>query len=59
MTKRKKRLEKSIKSIEQQILLHHKKKEIAKEEDKEELVSYFEKEIASLKERKRNREEKL
>lgn len=59
MTKRKKRLQKGISSIEKQIILHKEKKQLAKELEQEELVTYYEKEISRLKDRKQNREDKL
>lgn len=43
--KRKKRLEKGIESLKEQIELHENKLEKAKEEGMEELVNYYEKEI--------------
>lgn len=45
--KRKKRLEKGIKSLKEQIEIHEEKKRQAKEADIPELVGYYEKEIIS------------
>ena len=59
MTKRKKRLEKAISSIGEEIAFHEEKKKIAEELGQEELVEYYTKEIVSLKKRKENRESKL
>lgn len=59
MAKRKKRLEKGIGSLGEQIEYHREKKKLAEELGQEELVAYYDKEIESLKDRKRNREEKL
>ncbi len=47
--KRKKRALKSIDSLAERIREHEKKLRMAENEGKEELVSYYEKEIASLK----------
>ncbi|MBU3907325.1 MAG: hypothetical protein KKA64_03685 [Nanoarchaeota archaeon] len=55
MVNRKKRLEKGINSIEEQIKLHEEKLSRVEDEGKEELAEYYEKEIASL---KRVKEEK-
>lgn len=57
--KRKKRLEKGIESLEKQIKIHEKKKEIAKTMNNENLVKYYEKEIDSLTERRDDRKTKL
>ncbi|MEK6927425.1 MAG: hypothetical protein AABX11_03250 [Nanoarchaeota archaeon] len=59
MTKRKKRLQKGITSVEEQILLHEEKKRQAQELGQEEFVGYYEKEIDRLKDRKHNRKDKL
>jgi hypothetical protein len=59
MTKRKKRLKKGIASLEKQLELHEKKKKLAEELGQEELIRYYTKEIEALKNRKKNREEKL
>lgn len=59
MVKREKRLEKAIDSIELQIQKHEEKKKHAQEFGQEELVGYYTKEIESLKNRKKDREEKL
>ncbi len=45
--KRKKRLEKGIKSLKEQIEIHEEKKRQAEEADILELVGYYEKEILS------------
>ena len=47
MAKRKKRLEKSIDSLEEQIILHEEKRRKAIEEGKLELADYYAKEISS------------
>lgn len=59
MVKRDKRIKKSIESLKEQKEIHEKKKEMAKELGQEELVEYYEKEIQSLEERKKERENKL
>ena len=59
MTNRKKRLEKGINSIDEQIVLHEEKKKKALELGQKELVGYLEKEIDSMKRRKADRESKL
>ena len=41
MTKREKRLEKGIDSLEEQKIIHQKKKELATELGQEELVEYY------------------
>ena len=61
MVKRKKRLEKGIKSIEEQIRLHEIKREEATEKGKAELVGYYDGELSRLKnvkEKKRKQMEK-
>lgn len=61
MVKRKKRLEKGIKSLERQITIHKTKRKMAEEQDKEELVGYYAKEIEKFekeKEKRRNALEK-
>lgn len=45
--KRKKRLKKGIVSLEQQLTLHREKQAQAEEVGKEELVDYYEREIAA------------
>jgi len=47
--KRKKRLEKGIESLKERIKEHEKKLREAMKEDREDLISYFSKEIANLK----------
>jgi hypothetical protein len=59
MTKRKKRLEKGIDSLKEQIKLHETKKEMAEEEGKFERVGYYAKELASFEEALKDRESKL
>ena len=59
MGKRRKRLEKGIESIEKQIEFHEEKRNSAVESGKKELAGYYEKEIERMKDRKKNREEKL
>jgi hypothetical protein len=45
--KRKKRLEKGVESLKEQIEIHEEKKKKAEEADMKELVGYYEKEILS------------
>lgn len=59
MAKRKKRLQKGIDSIQEEIEIHEEKKQLAQEMGNEELVGYYDKEIKALKERKKNREKLL
>jgi len=59
MAKRKRRLEKSIASLEEQIKFHEEKKKKAEALGQEELVGYYIKEIENLIKRKANREDKL
>lgn len=47
MTNRKKRLKRGIESLKEQVKIHKEKKEKASEEDMEELVRYYDKEIES------------
>jgi hypothetical protein len=47
MTNRKKRLQKGIESLEEQIRIHEEKRQKAIEEGKIELAGYYEKEILS------------
>ena len=49
MVKRKKRLEKGINSLKEQIRIHEEKREKAEKEGSLELKEYYEKEINSLK----------
>ena len=59
--KRKKRLEKGIQSIEEEIKIHEKKMQEAKEEGNLELAEYYSKEIQGLgktKDRKEKQAEK-
>ncbi|MBS3090793.1 hypothetical protein J4433_03445 [Candidatus Pacearchaeota archaeon] len=57
--KRKKRLQKGIKSIKEQINLHVEKKEIAKKKGKVELAGYYNKEIEKLEETKEKKEKQM
>jgi hypothetical protein len=59
MVKRKKRLAKGIESLQEQIELHLKKKEIAEEKGNLDLVGYYEKEIRAKEETKKRKEEML
>jgi phage shock protein A len=59
VVKRKKRLEKGIESLEEQVNIHEEKKEAAKELGQENLVEYYTGEIERLKQRKKDRERKL
>jgi hypothetical protein len=59
MSKREKRLENGIASLEEKKALHEKKLELAKSLGQTEIVRYYTKEIASFEERKKDREEKL
>ncbi|MEK6824374.1 MAG: hypothetical protein AABX12_05505 [Nanoarchaeota archaeon] len=59
MAKRKKRLERGIRSIKNQIELHKEKRERAETEENEELTRYYDKEIKALEERKKDRENKM
>ena len=57
--KRKKKLEKGIKSIEQQIEIHKQKKKQAEEENRQELADYYGREILSLESQKKKKKEQL
>ena len=57
--KRKKRLQKGIEALEEQIAAHEEKQETATKRDLKELVDYYQGEIERFKKRKENREEKL
>ena len=59
MVKRVKRLKKGILSLEKQKKLHEIKRKYAEELGKEELVRYYNKEIKSIENRKKDRVEKL
>lgn len=59
MAKRKKRLQKGIDSLEEQIRIHEEKRNMARELGQEELVDYYTGEIWRMRERKKNREKKL
>lgn len=56
---RKKRLEKGIESIEEQIKLHESKLKEAEEAGEEELVEYYRKDLARLEKQKEQKEEKF
>ncbi|MEK6906507.1 MAG: hypothetical protein AABW81_02705 [Nanoarchaeota archaeon] len=56
---RKKRLEKGIESLREQIEIHRIKKEQAKQEGNIERVGYYEKEIEVFEETKKKKEEQL
>jgi flagellar capping protein FliD len=59
MTNRKKRLKKGIESLDKQIKLHEEKLIKAKVDGMAELENYYQKEIKSLKQRKKSREKFL
>ncbi|MBS3094964.1 hypothetical protein J4474_04820 [Candidatus Pacearchaeota archaeon] len=59
MVKRKKRLKKGIDSLEEQIELHKEKLEKSKEDGNIELEGYYQKEINSLENVKRRKENQL
>ena len=59
MTNRKKRLQKGVDSLQEQIVIHEEKKENAKEQGNIELVDYYEKEIRSKEETKKKKQEIL
>ncbi|MEI7718777.1 MAG: hypothetical protein WCI72_02830 [archaeon] len=59
MTNRKKRLEKGIESLQEQIEIHEEKKKVADEQGNTELVDYYEKEIKAKEETKRKKQEIL
>jgi len=56
---RKKRLEKGINSIEEQIKIHQNKKEIARTEGKLELEDYYKVELSKLEAEKKKKQELL
>ena len=56
---RKKRLEKGIKSIEEQIKIHEEKLKKAEEAGQEELVTYYHKDIARLEKQKEQKKNKI
>ncbi|MEK6926379.1 MAG: hypothetical protein AABW50_03820 [Nanoarchaeota archaeon] len=56
---RKKRLEKGIKSIEEEIKKHEEKRLHAKEKGRSELADYYDKEIKGLKKQKKEKKNKL
>ncbi len=57
--KRKKRLEKGIESLQEQIDIHLEKREQAVEEGNMERVSYYDKEIKTLEKDKKKKEDYL
>ena len=59
MTNRKKRLEKGVNSLQEQIDIHKEKKEIAQGQGNVELVEYYEKEIRAKEETKKRKQEIL
>ena len=59
MTNRKKRLEKGINSLQEQIKLHEEKKKIAAKQENLELVDYYIKEIRAKEETKKRKQEIL
>jgi phage shock protein A len=59
VVKRKKRLEKGIESLQEQIEIHNEKRKKALEEGKLELASYYDSEIEGLKKTKKSKEDKL
>ncbi len=59
MVNRKKRLKKGIESIEEQIKIHEEKRQKALEEDRLELVEYYDKEIEQKKKDKAEKERLL
>lgn len=59
MTKRKKRLEKGIESLQEQIEIHEEKKKQAEAADMPELINYYEKEIKAKEEAMRKKKEIL
>jgi hypothetical protein len=56
MTNRKKRLKKSVNSLQEQVELHEEKKKQAEEENNEELVRYYEKEIETKEKAKKEKQ---
>jgi len=56
---RKKRLEKGIESVEEQIKVHKEKLKEAEEAGQEELVTYYHKDISRLEKQKEQKEDKL
>ena len=59
MTNRKKRLKRGIESLDKQIELHKEKLKQAETQEMLELQNYYEKEIESLKQRKKDKEDIL
>jgi hypothetical protein len=56
---RKKRLEKGIESVEEQIKIYREKLKEAEDAGQEELVSYYQKDISRLEKQKEQKEDKL
>ncbi len=59
MTNKKKRLEKGVNSLQEQIDFHKEKKETAQEQGNIELVDYYEKEIRAKEETRKRKQEIL
>jgi hypothetical protein len=59
MAKRKKKLLKGIKSIEEQLKIHEEKREEAEEDGNVELVRYYDKEIKNMEEQIEKKQEQL
>lgn len=59
MTKREKRLKKGIESLEEQKKIHEEKRKIAEDLGEEELVGYYDKEIAKFEKEKLKKKDKL
>lgn len=57
--KRKKRLEKGIESLREQIEIHKKKLKLAMESEDEDLTRYYEKDLARLEGEQKKKREKL
>ena len=57
--KRKKRLEKGVESLKEQIKVHEEKREKAKAEGKFELEGYYDKEINKLEQEREKKENQL
>lgn len=56
---RKKRLEKGIESLKEQIKVHKEKLKEAEESGQEELITYYRKDISRLEKQKEQKEDKL
>ena len=59
MTNRKKRLQKGINSLQQQIEIHHEKRQHAEESGNEDLMRYYDKEIEAKQKTKEEKERML